>query len=45
MTLAVCAIGAVSGALVEALPIPVNDNLRVPLLTGLAMWVASSMGL
>lgn len=45
MSLAVCAIGAVSGALVEALPIPVNDNLRVPLLTGLAMWAASSMGL
>ncbi|MEO0559576.1 MAG: diacylglycerol/polyprenol kinase family protein [Bacteroidota bacterium] len=40
-----CLVGAGSGAIVEALPIPLNDNLRVPLLTGLAMWVASSMGL
>ena len=40
----VCAVGAVSGAIVEALPIPLNDNLRVPLLTGLAMLATSSMG-
>jgi len=39
-----CAVGAVSGAIVEALPIPLNDNLRVPLLTGLAMWAASGLG-
>ncbi|WP_420454082.1 diacylglycerol/polyprenol kinase family protein [Rubrivirga sp.] len=38
LTLAACAVGAVVGAAVEALPIPVNDNFRVPLLSGLAMW-------
>ena len=38
LTLAACALGALVGAAVEALPIPVNDNFRVPLLTGLAMW-------
>lgn len=32
-----CAVGAVVGAALEALPIPVNDNFRVPLLSGLAM--------
>ena len=38
-----CAVGAISGAIVEALPIPLNDNLRVPLLTGLAMWATSGL--
>ena len=40
VTLPVLAVaaGAVVGAAVEALPIPVNDNLRVPLLSGLVMW-------
>ncbi|GAB5534059.1 MAG: phosphatidate cytidylyltransferase [Rubricoccaceae bacterium] len=42
--LAACAVGAASGAIVEALPIPLNDNLRVPLLTGLAMWGATGLG-
>lgn len=45
LNVAVCAVGALTGAIVEALPIPVNDNLRVPLLTGLAMVAAPSMGL
>lgn len=45
LSLGVCAVGAISGAVVEALPIPLNDNLRVPLLTGLAMVAARSMGL
>ncbi|MEM1118021.1 MAG: diacylglycerol/polyprenol kinase family protein [Bacteroidota bacterium] len=31
------ALGAGVGAAIEALPIPVNDNLRVPVLSGLAM--------
>ncbi|MDT0633106.1 SEC59/DGK1/VTE5 family protein [Rubrivirga sp. S365] len=35
--LVACAVGAVVGAAVEALPIPVNDNVRVPLVVGLAM--------
>ena len=39
-----CAVGAVSGAIVEALPLPVNDNLRVPLLTGLAMLATGGLG-
>lgn len=34
------ALGAVVGAAVEAVPIPLNDNVRVPLLSGLAMTVA-----
>ena len=37
LTLAACAAGAVAGALVEAAPIPFNDNVRVPVLSGLAM--------
>ena len=41
--LVICAVGAVSGAVVEALPIPVNDNLRVPLLTGLAMLASAAL--
>ncbi len=39
LTVAACALGAVAGAALEALPIPVNDNFRVPLLSGLAMWL------
>ncbi len=38
LTVPAVAVGAVVGAAVEALPIPVNDNFRVPLLSGLAMW-------
>lgn len=37
LTLTACAVGAVTGAILEAVPIPVNDNFRVPLLSGLAM--------
>ena len=35
--LAACAAGALVGALAEAAPLPVNDNVRVPLLAGAAM--------
>ncbi len=38
LTVAACAVGAGVGATLEALPIPVNDNFRVPVLSGLAMW-------
>jgi dolichol kinase len=38
LTLLACAVGAALGAALEALPIPVNDNFRVPVLSGLAMW-------
>ena len=41
--LAACAVGAVVGAAVEALPIPVNDNLRVPLIAGAAMALAGAL--
>ena len=34
------ALGAGAGALVEAVPIPLNDNVRVPLLSGAAMALA-----
>jgi len=37
LSLTACAVGAGVGAAVEALPIPINDNFRVPLLSGLAM--------
>lgn len=37
LPLAACAVGAGVGAVLEAVPIPVNDNFRVPLLSGLAM--------
>ena len=40
LAVAACAVGAVVGAALEALPIPVNDNFRVPLLSGLAMLAA-----
>ena len=33
-------VGAVAGAALEALPIPVNDNFRVPVLSALAMLAA-----
>jgi dolichol kinase len=42
LTVAVCAVGAVAGAAVEAAPIPLNDNVRVPVLSGLAMAAASA---
>lgn len=37
LTLAACTVGAVVGAAIEAVPIPVNDNVRVPLVAGAAM--------
>ena len=37
LSVAMCAVGAGVGAIAEALPIPVNDNVRVPVLSGLAM--------
>ena len=43
LTLAACAVGAVVGAALEALPIPVNDNFRVPVLSGLAMWAVVAL--
>ena len=44
LTVGLCALGAFTGALVEALPIPLNDNVRVPALSGLAMLAASGVG-
>lgn len=44
LTVGVCALGAVVGAVVEAVPIPLNDNVRVPLVSGLAMLAASGLG-
>lgn len=44
LTVGVCALGAVVGAVVEAVPIPLNDNVRVPLISGLAMLAASGLG-
>ena len=41
--LGVIAVGAVVGAALEAVPIPVNDNVRVPVLSGAAMLAAKSM--
>ena len=35
------AAGALAAALAEALPLPINDNLRVPLVAAAAMWLAS----
>lgn len=37
LTPAVLAVGAVVAAVAEAIPIPLNDNVRVPLAAGLAM--------
>ena len=36
-------VAAVVAAVVEALPIPVNDNFRVPLAAGAAMWAVGLM--
>lgn len=45
LTAALCAVGAIVGAALEAAPIPIDDNVRVPLLSGLAMvGVAAMMG-
>ena len=38
LTVAAVGLGAVVGSAIEALPIPINDNLRVPILSGLVMW-------
>ena len=43
VTVAACALGAAVAAGVEALPIPINDNFRVPLLAGAAMWAAAAL--
>ena len=43
LTVAMCAVGAAVGAGVEALPIPLNDNVRVPVLSGLAMVAAGAL--
>jgi dolichol kinase len=37
LSVTACAVGAVVSAVAEALPIPINDNIRVPLLAGAAM--------
>lgn len=39
LTVAQIGTGSLVAAAVEALPIPVNDNVRVPLLAGAAMWL------
>ncbi len=44
LTAGVCTVGALVGAAVEAVPVPLNDNVRVPFLSGLAMLVASGLG-
>lgn len=36
--------GALVAALVELLPLPLNDNLRVPLAAGAAMWAVGLLG-
>lgn len=36
-------VGALVGAALEALPIPIDDNMRVPLLSGLAMVLAQTV--
>ena len=38
------AVGAFTAAVVEALPVDINDNLRVPLVAGAAMLLAQSLG-
>lgn len=43
LTVAMCAVGALVGAAVEALPLPLNDNVRVPFLSALAMAVAGGL--
>jgi len=42
MGLAVADIGAVSAAVVELLPIPIDDNLTIPLLSGAMMTLAAT---
>ena len=42
VSVAACAVGAVVAAAVEALPLPVNDNFRVPLLAALAVWLVGA---
>jgi dolichol kinase len=39
----VLAAGALTAALVEALPVPINDNVRVPVVAGGAMLLALSL--
>ncbi|MEM8599324.1 MAG: diacylglycerol/polyprenol kinase family protein [Bacteroidota bacterium] len=39
LTLRQVAVGAVVAAAIEAVPIPLNDNVRVPLIAGAAMWL------
>jgi dolichol kinase len=36
-------LGAVSASIVEALPIEVNDNVVIPLLSGAVMWLALAL--
>ena len=43
LSVGVCALGAVAGAALEAVPIPLNDNIRVPVLSGLAMAAAGAL--
>ncbi|MGP8319734.1 MAG: TIGR00297 family protein [Methanosarcinaceae archaeon] len=40
----VAAIGAATGALIESIPSKVNNNLTVPLGTGMIMWLFSTFG-
>ncbi len=42
VTLPALAIGAATAAIVEALPIPLNDNVRVPLVAGAVMLLLGS---
>jgi len=43
LTFGVVLVGALAGAALEALPIPVNDNFRVPVLSGLAMLAVGAL--
>lgn len=44
LSVPVLAAGALTAAAVEAVPVPVNDNLRVPLAAGAAMLLLQSLG-
>ena len=44
LSLGTLGVGAFTAALVEALPIPINDNLRVPIVAGAAMLLAHGLG-
>ena len=44
LSLVTLAIGAFAAAFVEAIPVDINDNLRVPLLAGGVMLLAQSLG-